>query len=124
MEKEYGTVTFLNSIEDTFPYIESTVMILDNNFNWWKKNYEKLESLIANEARGFSDKNVEIETRFIIYNGQDENVEMVKWSGPAIEFTFVESSSSLIDDIKKSIGNIWEGHKVITYENRLIVMIE
>jgi len=123
MEKKYGSATFLNSIKDTFPYIESAIMIMDNNFNWWKSNYELLEGKIANEARGVADSPVKISTRFIIYSGPDENVDAVKWSGPAMEFSFVEDPL-IADKVKKSIGNLWEGHKVLTEDNKLIIMFE
>lgn len=124
MEKEYGSVTFLNSVKDTFPYIESAIMILDNNLNWWKSNYKILEELIANEVRGAASSPLKINVRFIIYNGPDENVQYVKWSGPAIEFTIVEGSLQIVDKVKKSLGNLWEGHKVLTDENKIIIMFE
>ena len=124
MEKKYNTVTFLNSIKDTFPYIESTIMILDNNLHWWKLNNEVLEKKIANVAAGIANKPVKIEVRFMVYNGPDENVESVKWSGPALEFTFVEKSTDFVKDIKDEIGNTWEGHKLIIDDNKLIIMFE
>ncbi len=125
MEKEYGTVTFLNSIKDTFPYIESAILVLDNNFNWWKKNYEVLEKLVANIARGIAEKPVQIRTRFTVYSGPDENVEAVKWSGPAIELTFFENSPEFVKKIKEQLGgNTWEGHKLITEDNKLIILFE
>jgi len=125
MKKEYGTITFSNSIKDTFPYIESAIFVLDNNLNWWKKNYELLEEKIANIARGIADKPITIITLFTIYNGPDEKVESVKWTGPAIEFTFLETSSEFPKKVKKQLGeNTWEGHKLITEDNKLIILFE
>jgi len=125
MEKEYGTITFLNSIKDTFPFIESAIIILDNNLNWWKKNYKLLEEKIANISRGIANKPMTIRTRFTIYSGNDENVKSVKWNGPAIEFTFIETSSNFALDVKKQLGeNTWEGHKMITEDNKLFILIE
>jgi hypothetical protein len=125
MEKEYGTITFLNSIKDTFPFIESTIIVLDNNFNWWKKNYEILEEKLANISSGIADKPIEILTRFTIYNGEDENVKAVKWNGPAIEFTFLETSSEFAIKVKNQLGkSTWEGHKLITEDNKLFILIE
>jgi len=124
MEKEYGTVTLLNSIKDTFPYVESAIMILDNNFNWWKANYETFEEVLANEVRGVAKEPVQIRVRFTVYSGPDENVQVVKWNGPAIEFTFIETSPDVVLKIKNNIGNTWEGHKLMTEDNKLFVLFE
>ena len=40
-------IQFLNSTEDQFPYVESAINTLDNNFNWWKDNWPEIEQLIA-----------------------------------------------------------------------------
>ena len=124
MKKRIGATTFTNSIKDTFPFIESAIVILDNNLSQWRKNYEKLEELIANEANGLADKPVNVVTRFTVYSGPDENVESVTWNGPAIEFTFVEKSPGFVRDVKNAIGPNWEGHRLITDDNKLIVMFE
>ena len=125
MEKEYGSVTYLNSIQDTFPYIESAIIILDNNLNWWKKNYKVLEEKISNIANGLINKPTKVNIRFTIYNGQDDNVQSVKWTGPAIEFTFLETSDQFANDVKTKLGgNTWEGHKLISENNTLYVLIE
>ena len=124
MEKEFGIVTFKNSIQDTFPYVEAAIVILDNNLNWWKQNFGKLEELIANEAAGIADNPVNIRTRFTVYSGPDEAVDTVIWSGPAIEFTFIEKSSDFVRQLKNSIGNTWEGHRLITDDNKLITLFE
>lgn len=126
MEKEYfNTVTFINSIQDTFPYIESAILILDNRLNWWKKNHDILEKKIANIVSGLSDKSISIKTRFTIYSGTDENVKSVKWTGPAIEFVFLETSNEFSNNVKKQLGGkTWEGHKMISEDNKLYIMIE
>ena len=124
MEQAYDSVTFEDSIKDTFPFVESTILKLDNNLAWWKKNYEKIEQLIAEKARDISSNPITIRTKLIIYNGPDENVKTVTWSGPALEFSFLETSSSFVRSVKKSIGNTWGGHKLITSENRLVILFE
>jgi hypothetical protein len=124
METKYDTVTFQNSIKDTFPFIESAIVKLDNNLSWWKKNFEEFEKLLANEITRASKKYIDVDTKLIIYNGPDENVETVTWSGPAIEFTLIETSDSFVREVKEGIGNTWKGHKLITSGNRLIVLFE
>jgi hypothetical protein len=124
MEKKYESVTFLNSIKDTFPYVESAIIVLDNNLNWWKKNYEVLEQQLSNAVRGIAKTPVEIRARFTVYSGPDENVKTVTWNGPAIEFTFFEQSPMLVEKVKNTLGNTWEGHKLITDDNKLIVLFE
>jgi hypothetical protein len=124
MKKEIGSVTFKNSIEDTFPYIESATIILDNNLPWWKKNYEDLEKEIANATSKFSSRSVDVLTKLIIYNGPDESVESVTWSSPAIEFTFIEAPSTLPKDIKKELEDTWNDHKLIASDNKLIILFE
>jgi hypothetical protein len=124
MEKEYGTVTYLNSIKDTFPYIESAIVVLDNNLRWWKNNYEVLEQQLANEIRGIADEPIKIRTRFTVYSGPDEAVQTVVWSGPAIEFTLLEASPMLVKKVQQKLGNNWNGHRVITDENKLIILFE
>lgn len=124
MEKQYDSVKFLNSIKDTFPYVESAIIVLDNNLNWWKKNYELLEQKLSNIARGLAKTPVEIRTRFTVYSGPDENVEAVTWNGPAIEFTFFEQSPVFVEKVKNQLGNTWEGHKVLTDDNKLFILFE
>jgi len=124
MKKRIGATTFNNSVKDTFPYIESAIIILDNNLAWWRKNYQVLEERLANEANGLANESVTVVTRFTVYSGPDENVEYVKWNGPAIEFTFLEKSPNFVRDLKNKIGNQWEGHRLITDDNKLIVMFE
>ena len=117
-------INFINSIKDTFPYVESAIVILDNNLTWWKKNFKKLEEDIANVAAKFSDRELDVRIRFTMYHGPDENVESVTWNGPAIEFDFVEGSTTLPSDIKNELGNTWNGHKLITDDNKLIALFE
>jgi len=124
MKKRMGSSTFINSVKDTFPYIESAIVVLDNNLSWWKKNYESLEETIANEASGLAENPTEIKVRFTVYSGPDENVESVTWNGPAIELTFIEKSDKFVRDLKNRLGTSWEGHRLITDENKLIILFE
>lgn len=124
MEKDYGSIKFENSIKDTFPYIESIILILDNNLAWWKKNYEDLEKEIANAAAKYSSRPIDVIIKLIIYQGPDEDVESVTWNSPAIEFDFIEAPSTLPKDIKQELGDIWDGHKLITDDNKLIILFE
>ena len=125
MEKDFGIITFLNSIQDTFPYIESAILVLDNKLNWWKKNYKTLEEKIANISAEIANENKSVSVRFTIYNGPDENVQSVKWSGPAIEFTFIETSNDFANKVKNKLGeNTWEGHKMFVDDNKLFILIE
>ena len=99
-------INFKNSVQDTFPYVEAAIIILDNNLVWWKKNFEKLEEDIANAASKFSDRDLDVRVRFTMYNGPDENVEAVTWNGPAIEFNFIEGSTNLPVDIKNELETL------------------
>jgi len=124
MENKIGSTTFKTSVNDTFPYIESTIIKLDNNLEWWKKNYKELEELVANEVNGIISKPIEIKIRFIIYNGPDENVYNVEWNGPAIEFLFMETSDRFALKVKNKIGTNWKGRRLVTDENKLIILFE
>lgn len=124
MEKQIGSVIYNDSIKDTFPFIESTIIKLDNNLGWWQKNYEILEDKMANIVSGVVDSPVNIRTRFTIYNGTDDSVETVEWNGPALEFTFIETSPSVIEKVKNKLGGNWEGHRILTEENKLYVLFE
>lgn len=124
MEKKLETVTFLNTIKDTFPYVESTIIILDNKLGWWKKNGELFEQELANEIRGLASTPIDVRTRLIIYSGPEQQVQAVQRIGPALEFTLQEVSSEFVLKVKNKIGNTWNGHRLITDENKLIVMFE
>jgi len=126
--KEFDTVTFLKSIKDVFPYVESTLFILDNNFNWWKKNYEKLEKVLVNAIGKVANKHIEVKTKFTIYNGPDESGD-VTLVGPAIEFKFLDTYPEFAEEVKNELknelgGNSWEGHKILVKDNKIFVFFE
>ena len=120
-----NTVNFISSIKDTFPYIESTIIKLDNNYDWWKKNAIKLEDELSNEIRAIADSPITINTKLIIYNGKDDDVQAVRWSAPAIQFTFPEVSLDFMKKLKSKLGgNTWNGHNTFIEDNNLIVLFE
>jgi len=115
-----GNVQFINTTEDQFPYIEAAINSLDNNLNWWKSNWENIENTLMNAWTKSSSEPVRIKTHFTIYAGPDDTVKDIKWTGPAIEYTFIGVNS--LTDMKKHIGNILEGHKVIFEGNKVIIL--
>jgi len=117
-----GNVQFINTTEDQFPYIEAAISSLDNNLNWWKSNWENMENTLMNAYTKVSSSPTKIRTRFTIYNGSDDVAKDIKWTGPAIEYTFVNANSGDIQEMKKHIGNILEGHKVIFKDNTVTIL--
>ena len=134
---------FVNKTEDQFPYIESTLNILDDNFNWWKKNWKELEELIAkilnkSLSDNMEDSNVSISSRFTVFHGEDDKIKDVVWTGPAIVYTFEGASSKVINTIRDILGgvykgerddieysrksNLYKGHRMFVYENQLIIL--
>lgn len=111
---------FENTTEDIFPYIESTIDILDDNLNWWKENYNKLEDDIRDAIKA-KEEDTDIKVRFIIFNGRSE--EDIVWHGPAIEYK-MSVPEEIVEHVKESMGETWNGHKVIHVNNKLIVMFE
>jgi len=121
-------IEFLNNTEDQFPYIEAAISSLDSNLNWWKENWSTIESDLlsaygksASTAMSISG-NVKVRTRFTIYNGTDDVVSSVKWTGPAIEYTFLNADNKAMQEMKNNIGNILKGHKVIVEGNKVIIL--
>jgi membrane peptidoglycan carboxypeptidase len=49
--KDVAGITFENSTEDQFPYVESAINSLDNNFKWWKENWEGLEQILSQKLQ-------------------------------------------------------------------------
>ncbi|MFW6311894.1 MAG: hypothetical protein ACOC1K_06635 [Nanoarchaeota archaeon] len=122
------SVNIKRSIRDTFPFIENTIFILDKYFEWWKNNYKNLEQEII-EAINNIDENadVEIQSRFIIFEGNREDIPSVLWRGPAIELTLKGFNSFKIRELKETLENneaSWEGHRTFTNDNKLIIMFE
>jgi len=115
---------YLNSINDTFPFIEKSILVLDKYLPWWKNNYKSLEALINNKISKLTENEIDIKINFIFYSGPDDYVKSVSLNCPAFEFVFLETTSTLVKEIKKSIGKTWEGRRLITDENKLIILFE
>lgn len=115
--------TFQNSTEDIFPYVESTIDALDENLNWWKNNFEELETDIKNAMNEVGEKDEYVSARFIIYHGEAEETPDVIWHGPAIQYTFTCDDNS-VEKIHEILGDTWNGHKVFLDGRSLIIMFE
>ena len=120
-------VQFLNTTEDQFPYVESAINALDDNFNWWKENWADLEQLIAQYLQDalkakFENARVSVKSRFTMFHGVDEKVEDVVWTGPAIVYTFEGASPSVVSEIKSQFGGLYKGHKIFKDNNQLIIL--
>lgn len=125
--RRVGDVLFLNSTEDQFPYVESALNSLDNNFNWWKENWPELEELMSKYLSDslkdqFEVKKVDVSSRFTVFHGADSKVKDVIWTGPAIVYTFEGAGSSTVNAIKNSFGGIYKGHKMFTDGEQLVVL--
>jgi hypothetical protein len=115
---------YLNTIEDTFPLIEKSILVLDKYLPWWKNNYKSFENLINNKISKLTEDIIDIKINFIFYSGPDDYVKSVTLNSPAFEFVFLETSSTFVKELKKSIGKTWEGRRLITDENKLIILFE
>lgn len=120
-------VNFSNSTEDQFPYVESALNTLDNNFNWWKENWPALEQLIAQQLNKATGENQEkgqvtISSRFTVFHGHDDNDTNVVWTGPSIVYTFAGTSGTVVKSIKDAFGGIYKGKKMFANNNDLIVL--
>lgn len=132
--RNVGGVTFLNSTQDQFPYVESAVNTLDNNFNWWKENWPEIEQLMAQylqeavkKSKGEFDlesksPKVDISSRFTVFHGSDEKVEDVIWTGPAIVYTLNGASAGIVNSVKRQFGGMYQGRKVFADGNQLIFL--
>jgi len=125
--REVDGVTFLNSTEDQFPYVESAINSLDNNFNWWKNSWPDVEQLIAQYLEKamkneFETSAVNISSRFTMFHGADEKAKDVIWTGPAIVYEIEGATSSVVSSIKNSFGGIYKGRKIFTDDNQLIFL--
>jgi len=125
--REVNGVTFLNSTQDQFPYVESALNTLDNNFNWWKENWPALEELVAQYLHKaleekFERKNVNVSSRFTVFHGTDEKVEDVIWTGPAIVYTLKGAGSSVTNAVKRQFGGMYKGRKVFADGEQLIFL--
>lgn len=120
-------VTFINSTEDQFPYVESALNSLDNNFNWWKENWPELEQLMSKYLTDalsdrFESKQIKVSSRFTVFHGADEKVKDVIWTGPAIVYSFEGAGAGVVNSIKNSFGGIYKGHKMFTDGDQLVVL--
>jgi hypothetical protein len=132
--RNVGGVSFLNTTEDQFPYVESAINTLDNNYNWWKENWSDLEGLIAQyvdeaiqKSKGDFDlgnkkSNVTISSRFTMFHGNDEKAEDVIWTGPAIVYQLDGASPGIVASVKNRFGGLYKGHKIFKDENKLIFL--
>jgi len=134
---------FINKTQDQFPYIESTLNILDDNFNWWKANWQELEELITKILKktlsdNMDNSNVSVSSRFTVFHGEDDKVKDVVWTGPAIIYTFNGAPTKIVASIRDILGgvykgqkndleyskksNLYKGHRMFVYENQLIIL--
>lgn len=125
--RKVNGVTFLNSTQDQFPYIESAINTLDNNFNWWKENWPSLEELVAQYLHKaledkFENKKINVSSRFTVFHGSDEKVKDVIWTGPAITYEFEGASPSIVNAVKKQFGGMYKGRKIFAHENILVFL--
>lgn len=125
--KEVAGVSFLNSTEDQFPYVEAALNTLDDNFNWWKENWVELEQLIAQYLnKGMKAtmemKKVAVSSRFTVFHGSDEKVDDVIWTGPAIVYKFEGAPTGVVKSIKNMFGGTYKGRKIFADGNQLIFL--
>lgn len=116
-------VNFSNSTDDQFPYIESTLNNIDNNFKWWKENWEILEQLIKQHLDKVSSKSdIDISSRFTMFHGQDEKISDVIWTGPAIVYTLDGATPEVVEKVKNAFGGLFKGRKIFAVDNQLIFL--
>lgn len=116
-------VDFLKLTEDTFPYIESTIRILDDNLNWWKAHADEFDKYLLSIVSDINN-NATIESKFIIYNGPDERLTDIKRHQPALKYTIENITIEEAQEIGDKIGDNWEGHTIFTHDEDIIVLIE
>jgi len=117
---------FLNSTEDQFPYIDAAINSMDNNYKWWKEHWADLEQMVAQYLDkamkdSFEIKKVKVSSRFTMFHGNDQKAKDVVWTGPAIVYTFMGASTGIVSAIKTQFGGIYEGHKIFTDKDQLII---
>jgi hypothetical protein len=115
---------FIDNTLDTFPYIESTIRILDDNLNWWKANYKGFESKLSKAVGKISKEKVRVESLFIIYNGPEERNPDIKRATPAIKYTLNDLDLDQISQVADLIGGDWEGHIIEHHDDDIIVLFE
>jgi len=121
-----GEGKFINKTKDQFPYVESVINVLDNNFNWWKNNWKELEEDINHNLNKLISNNTDIKifSRFTIFHGNDDEVQDVVWTGPAIVYTFKGTTTDIIEQLRDLLteSNLYKGHRVFVYEDQLIIL--
>lgn len=125
--REVNGVNFLNTTQDQFPYVESALNTLDNNFNWWKENWPALEELIAQYLQKaikdkFENKNINVSSRFTVFHGSDEKTEDVIWTGPAIVYTLEGAAPDITNSVKNQFGGMYKGRKIFAEGDQLIFL--
>jgi|GEM_PF-5060465 len=121
---------FENNTEDQFPYIEAAIAIMDSNLKWWQKNWEDIQSKIEEILPKAAEQNFEhlkgnkIKTHFVIYTGKDPKSPDVKYTGPAIEYIFINSSNAVVRSVMKLLdaSGLVKGHKMFVEDNTLTIM--
>jgi len=126
-ERNVNGITFTNSTEDQFPYVEATLNTLDDNFNWWKESWPDIEQMISQYLKeamsdNFENAKVDISSRFTIFHGADEKARDVIWTGPAIVYSLNGASSKTVNEVKRQFGSIYKGRKIFKDENQLIFL--
>ena len=125
--RDINNVTFKNTTEDQFPYVESALNILDNNFNWWKDSWPEVEQLIAQyidkaNSDKFESTQIIVTSRFTVFHGVDEKAKDVIWTGPAIVYTLKGASPAIVSSVKNQFGGIYKGRKIFKDGNQLIFL--
>jgi len=119
-------VNFTNSTEDQFPYVEATLNSIDNNFNWWKENWQTIEQLISQHLKELIKKSnsqsISVSSRFTFFHGHDEKNVDVIWSGACIVYTISGVDPSIVKGIKEKFNGVYKGKKIFVNENDLIIL--
>lgn len=120
-------ITYSNSTEDQFPYVEAALNTIDTNYNWWKENWAALEQLIAQQlVKAASDNGengqVSISSRFTVFHGHDEKDKNIVWTGPALVYSISGTTSTVVLSVKNAFGGIYKGKKMFANQNDLIVL--
>jgi hypothetical protein len=123
---------FTNATSDQFPYIESALNSLDNNFKWWKESWPEIETMIEQYTKAAMKKKdefsttgtdaVKITSRFTMFHGHDEKAKDVIWSGPAVVYTIEGVSPAIVKKVKDEFGGLYKGRKIFAEENQLIFL--
>lgn len=117
-------ITFNNSTEDQFPYIEATLNSIDNNFNWWKENWVTVEQLISQNLKELVKKvnDVTITSKFTFFHGHDEKDKDVVWTGACISYKINNVDNKILYLLKDKFNGVYKGKKIFVVDNQLIIL--